>query len=85
MLYFKENVMERDVSVAGVGMIPLTKPGASPSYDVMGAQAIRAALADAHLHDAEVQPLYAGQVYGDPCSGQRAAYAIGMSGVPLTP
>ena len=31
---------------------------------VMGAQAIRAALADAHLHDAEVQPLYAGYVYG---------------------
>ena len=75
--------MERDVWVAGVGMIPFTKPGASPSYDVMGAQAIRAALADAHLDYAEVQQVYAGYVYGDSCSGQRAAYAVGLSGVPV--
>ena len=67
MLHFKENVMERDVWVAGVGMIPLTTPGASPSHD-------------AHPDQAEVQLLYASQVYGDSCSGQRAAYAIGMSG-----
>ena len=75
--------MERDVWVAGVGMIPFTKPGSSPSYDVMGAQAMRAALADAHLDYAEVQQVYAGYVYGDSCSGQRAAYAVGLSGVPV--
>lgn len=75
--------MARDVFVAGVGMIPFAKPGASPSYDVMGAQAIRAALQDAHLGYDEVQQVYAGYVYGDSCSGQRAAYAVGMSGVPV--
>ena len=75
--------MKHDVWVAGVGMIPFSKPGASPSYDVMGAQAIRAALADAHLDYAEVQQVYAGYVYGDSCSGQRAAYAVGLSGVPV--
>jgi len=75
--------MTRDVWVAGVGMIPFTKPGASASYDVMGAQAMRAALADAHLDYAAIQQVYAGYVYGDSCSGQRAAYAVGLSGVPV--
>lgn len=75
--------MKHDVWVAGVGMIPFSKPGASASYDVMGAEAIRAALADAHLDYAQVQQVYAGYVYGDSCSGQRAAYAVGLSGVPV--
>ena len=75
--------MTRDVFVAGVGMIPFAKPGASLSYDVMGAQAMRAALQDAHLDYHAVQQVYAGYVYGDSCSGQRAAYAVGMSGVPI--
>lgn len=75
--------MTRDVFVAGVGMIPFAKPGASASYDVMGAEAIRAALQDAGLDYAKVQQVYAGYVYGDSCSGQRAVYAVGMSGVPV--
>ena len=75
--------MTRDVFVAGVGMIPFAKPGASLSYDVMGAHAMRAALQDAHLDYHAVQQVYAGYVYGDSCSGQRAAYAVGMSGVPI--
>ncbi len=75
--------MTRDVFVAGVGMIPFAKPGASASYDVMGAEAIRAALQDAGLDYGKVQQVYAGYVYGDSCSGQRAVYAVGMSGVPV--
>lgn len=75
--------MSHDVFVAGVGMIPFAKPGASQSYDVMGAEAIRAALQDAGLAYGLVQQVYAGYVYGDSCSGQRAAYAVGMSGVPV--
>ena len=75
--------MTRDVFVAGVGMIPFAKPGASESYDVMGAQAIRAVLADAHLAYSDAQQVYAGYVYGDSCAGQRAVYAVGMSGVPV--
>ena len=64
-------------------MIPFAKPGASESYEVMGAQAIRAVLADAHLDYSAVQQVYAGYVYGDSCAGQRALYAVGMSGVPV--
>ena len=30
-----------------------------------------------------MQQVYAGYVYGDYCSGQRAAYAVGLSGVPV--
>ena len=75
--------MATDVWVAGIGMIPFAKPGASQSYDAMGAAAMRAALDDAGLDYREVQQVYAGYVYGDSCSGQRAAYAVGLSGVPI--
>ena len=37
--------MQRKVFVAGVGMIPFVKPGASDPYNVMGATATRAAAA----------------------------------------
>ena len=39
--------MTRKVYVAGVGMIPFAKPGASDPYPVMAATAGRQALADA--------------------------------------
>jgi acetyl-CoA acetyltransferase len=75
--------MGREVFVAGIGIIPFTKPGACDPYHVMGAQAIRAALQDAHVEYGKMQQVYAGYVYGDSCSGQRAAYEVGMSGVPV--
>ena len=75
--------MSLDVYVAGVGMIPFAKPGASEPYHVMGARAIRAALEDAGLDYDKVQQVYAGYVFGDSCCGQRAVYDIGMSGVPV--
>lgn len=75
--------MGRDVFVAGIGIIPFTKPGASDPYHLMGARAMRAALEDANLGYDQVQQVYAGYVYGDSCSGQRAAYEVGLSGVPL--
>ena len=39
--------MQRKVLIAGVGLVPFAKPGASETYDVMGAGAAAAALADA--------------------------------------
>ena len=36
--------MNQKVIVAGVGMIPFTKPGASEAYDVMGSRAAKLAL-----------------------------------------
>ena len=69
--------------VAGVGMIPFAKPGTSESYDLMAARAIRAALADAGIGYRSIQQAYAGYVYGDSTSGQRALYHVGTTGIPV--
>lgn len=74
---------EREVLVAGVGMVPFTKPGAGPAYDEMGPQAIRLALADSGIDYADVEQAYAGYVYGDSCCGQRVVYQVGLTGIPV--
>lgn len=71
------------VVIAGVGMIPFKKPGRSDPYDVMGAAAAHAALADAGIDYGHVQQAYASYVYGDSCSGQAALYNVGINGVPI--
>ena len=75
--------MSSKVIVAGVGMIPFAKPGASASYHEMGAEAGRRALADAGVGYDLVEQAYAGYVYGDSTAGQRAIYHLGMTGVPI--
>ncbi|MGT2470038.1 lipid-transfer protein [Paraburkholderia terrae] len=75
--------MTRNVFVAGVGMIPFKKPGMSDTYDAMGANAVRDALADAGIGYSDVQQAYAGYVYGDSTSGQKALYHVGMTGIPI--
>ncbi len=69
--------------VAGVGMIPFAKPGASDNYDVMGANATRQVLEDAGLSYQDMQQAYVGYVYGDSTCGQKALYQVGMSGIPI--
>ncbi len=71
------------VVVAGVGMTKFAKPGASDSYDAMAKAAIRQALADSGLSFADLQQGYAGYVYGDSTSGQKAIYRVGMTGIPI--
>jgi acetyl-CoA acetyltransferase len=71
------------VQIVGVGMIPFTKPGASETYDVMGAGAAAAALEDAGIGYALIEQVYAGYVYGDSTCGQAAVYRVGLSGVPV--
>jgi len=71
------------IVVAGVGMVPFAKPGASETYDVMGAQATKMALKDSGLNYSAVQQAYVGYVFGDSTSGQRALYHVGMSGIPI--
>lgn len=66
--------------IAGVGMIPFRKPGSSPTYDEMGAEAVQLALADAGLDYCKIQQVYTGWVYGDSASGQRAVYRVGTTG-----
>jgi hypothetical protein len=75
--------MSNEVRVAGVGMIPFTKPGASETYNVMGEKAAAAAFKDAGLPYAAVQQVYVGYVYGDSTAGQAAVYGLGLSGVPI--
>jgi acetyl-CoA acetyltransferase len=75
--------MSNKVIVAGVGMIPFTKPGASEPYDIMGSQATRLALQDAGLDYGKVEQAYVGYVYGDSTCGQAALYGVGLSGIPI--
>ncbi|CAE6821735.1 lipid-transfer protein [Paraburkholderia domus] len=75
--------MSEKVLVGGVGMIPFSKPGASPSYTDMGANAVRRALADAGIGYDLVQQAYVGYVYGDSTCGQTALYEVGMTGIPV--
>jgi len=75
--------MSRKVFVAGVGMIPFSKPGASESYHAMGAKAAQAALTDAGVGYELVQQAYAGYVFGDSTCGQAAVYSVGMTGIPV--
>ena len=75
--------MTSSVYVAGVGMIPFTKPGANAPYLVMGAEATALALKDAGISYDMIQQAYVGYVYGDSTCGQRALYQVGMSGIPI--
>lgn len=71
------------VRVAGVGMIPFTKPGQSEDWDAMGEKAIRLALEDAGISYDLIQQAYAGYVYGDSTAGQSALYRVGVTGIPI--
>lgn len=75
--------MTEEVRVAGVGMIPFTKPGASDAYNLMGERAAAAAFKDAGLQYSAVEQIYVGFVYGDSTAGQTAVYGLGLSGVPI--
>ena len=75
--------MSHAVCVAGVGMIPFTKPGASEPYHRMGAAAGRLALQDAGIAYGAIQQAYVGYVYGDSTSGQKAMYGLGLTGIPV--
>lgn len=75
--------MSQKVVIAGVGMIPFTKPGASESFHVMGAQAVRLALSDARIDYRAIEQAFVGYVYGDSTCGQRALYPVGMTGIPI--
>jgi sterol carrier protein 2 len=71
------------VRVAGVGMIPFTKPGKSEDWDVMAEKAIRLALEDAGITYDQVQQAFAGYMYADSTAGQSALYRIGSTGIPV--
>jgi acetyl-CoA acyltransferase len=75
----------RDVFVAGVGMTKFEKPGRREGWDYpdMVREAGTAALADAGVSYDEIEQVAVGYVYGESTSGQRAAYELGLTGVPV--
>ncbi len=75
--------MAGNALIAGVGMIPFTKPGQSHAYDEMGAAATRLALEDCGLSYTDIEQAFVGYVYGDSTAGQRALYHVGMTGIPI--
>ncbi|MEU8900125.1 lipid-transfer protein [Nocardia sp. NPDC048505] len=75
--------MSNRVVVAGVGMIPFTTPSRTETYDVMGTEAARRALADAGIEYSAIQQAYAGYVYGDSTCGQAVIYGLGQTGIPV--
>tara|TARA_B110000008_G_scaffold234347_1_gene238621 strand:- start:3400 stop:4584 length:1185 start_codon:yes stop_codon:yes gene_type:complete len=72
-----------NVKVAGVGMIPFTKPGQSDDYPIMGETAARIAIEDAGIKYSDIGQAYVGYVYGDSTAGQAAVYRLGMTGIPV--
>lgn len=75
--------MKNRVNVIGVGMTKFVKPGTSPEYYVMAAEAGRLALRDAGIDYREVEQAYCGYVYGDSTCGQRSVYELGLTGIPV--
>lgn len=69
--------------IAGVGMTPFVKPSAEALYTDLARVAIQDALSDAGLEYADLQQVYAGYVYGDSASGQRAVYGVERTGIPV--
>lgn len=82
--------MAQRVFVVGVGMTKFEKPGRRTNgdgsawdYPDMAREAGTKALADAGVDYREVQQGYAGYVYGESTSGQRALYELGLTGIPV--
>ncbi|SFB63850.1 Acetyl-CoA acetyltransferase [Amycolatopsis marina] len=63
--------------------MPFSTPSKARTYDLMGEDAIRRALADAGVSYGSVQQAYVGYVYGDSTSGQNVLYRVGMTGIPV--
>ncbi len=77
--------MSNRVFVIGVGMTKFEKPGRREGWDYpqMAKEAGTKALGDAGVDYAAIQQAYVGYVYGESCSGHRAAYELGLTGIPI--
>jgi acetyl-CoA acetyltransferase len=72
------------VFVVGVGMTKFEKPGSKEwDYPDMAREAGTRALEDAGIGYEQVEAAAAGYVYGESCSGERALYEIGVTGIPV--
>ncbi|KAK7492937.1 hypothetical protein BaRGS_00015884 [Batillaria attramentaria] len=70
--------------VVGVGMTKFERPKSKNwDYPDMAREAGQAALADAGIPYPAVKAVVASYCYGEPTSGQRAVYELGLTGVPV--
>ena len=71
--------------VVGVGMTKFEKPGSREwDYPDMARESGTKALEDAGIPFEKIEQAFAGYVYGESTSGQRAVYELGLTGIPVT-
>ncbi|HET7691236.1 MAG TPA: lipid-transfer protein [Nocardioidaceae bacterium] len=77
--------MSNRVFVIGVGMTKFEKPGRREGWDYpqMAKESGTKALEDAGIRYDQVEQAFVGYVYGESCSGHRAVYELGMTGIPI--
>lgn len=77
--------MSNRVFVIGVGMTKFEKPGRRADWDYpqMAKESGTKALEDAGITYDQVEQAFVGYVYGESCAGHRAAYELGMTGIPI--
>ena len=76
--------MSNRVFVVGVGMTKFEKPGSHElDYHELAKLAGTRALDDAGVAFESIEQAMAGYVFGDSCSGQRAVYELGLTGIPV--
>ncbi|MFE5501312.1 lipid-transfer protein [Amycolatopsis japonica] len=77
--------MSNKVFVIGVGMTKFEKPGSRDGWDypAMANESGTNALTDAGVGYDRVQQAYTGYCYGESCSGHRAVYELGLTGIPV--
>lgn len=75
---------QQRVFVVGVGMTKFERPKSKKwDYPDMAKEAGTAALSDAGVPYADVKAAVASYCYGEPTSGQRAVYELGLTGIPI--
>src|ERR1700744_2446532 len=79
------SVMSNKVYVIGVGMTKFEKPGRRENWDypAMARESGTKALTDAGIAFDDVEQAYTGFCYGESCSGHRAVYGLGLTGIPV--
>ena len=76
--------MGRKVFVVGVGMTKFEKPGSREwDYPDMAREAGTKALEDARISYEQVEQACVGYCFGDSTCGERAAYGLGLTGIPI--
>ena len=75
--------MARRTFLIGLGCTPFIKPRGTRTTESLGLEAATKALLDAGITYDAIDTAAVGYCYGDSTSGQRALYALGLTGIPI--